>query len=640
MYVKSQDITNCLHGQSKLQVQTLMLTPRFLLGQIIHHRLFDYRGVIFDVNENFQGSDAWYEQMASSGPPKDKPWYRVLVHDLGYETYVAERNLELDKSGDPSARVGRLPGGPTVRALDFKNRIKNETLRYFTKENPDFGTSGFSVDAGLMTALAKTDISDYTYLAPSVIQPTARTPISLFDDLPSAPRLCAAVSDILNIKSPPNEPKRIPTPAAAGRRQPDEERSTVYAQVVRDNLTDVLADRGCTVELPMRAVRRPEFTVAGVRNNEVAELRGLPSIGGVLTPEDIREAAGASDTGISNYLGETPAVINQFEPETEDTVRANTQSNGDILNAGLLFLRIMYNTILENEDLVRSRRTLTLRETRDRLSINNFNLRNPDNAIERAARVRSLGPRADARGRLRPRVGGSYSFVPQLPNQIKSLFLASNPSGQTVVNDRTIFDNSNVLADPVHAIIIFLKYLNLSKIEVMTGFETTSVAVHSPVITSGASNQIGGTPNVRQKTETQLKSPTWELLTRENFQQFVGQRKEMVCRLTPYRNGIMKIKALAGIQLPVYDSYFIIRPDNPSEVRSPSLRIDTDGSSIRELVNLENVMRTIRTEYISTDPRRSIVGLSGPIDVGTTLSAPRPSIEEEPVRGQGEGRYS
>jgi len=78
-----------------------MLTPRFLLGQIIHHRLFDYRGVIFDVNEDFQGSDAWYEQMGGSGPPKDQPWYRVLVHDLGYETYVAERNLELDKSGDP-----------------------------------------------------------------------------------------------------------------------------------------------------------------------------------------------------------------------------------------------------------------------------------------------------------------------------------------------------------------------------------------------------------------------------------------------------------------------------------------------------------------------------------------------------------
>ena len=49
----------------------------------------------------FQGSDEWYEQVARSRPPKDKPWYRVLVHDGEHETYVAERNLEPDSSGDP-----------------------------------------------------------------------------------------------------------------------------------------------------------------------------------------------------------------------------------------------------------------------------------------------------------------------------------------------------------------------------------------------------------------------------------------------------------------------------------------------------------------------------------------------------------
>ncbi len=46
-------------------------------------------------------SDEWYETVARSRPPKDKPWYRVLVHNALHETYVAERNLEPDDSHEP-----------------------------------------------------------------------------------------------------------------------------------------------------------------------------------------------------------------------------------------------------------------------------------------------------------------------------------------------------------------------------------------------------------------------------------------------------------------------------------------------------------------------------------------------------------
>lgn len=74
---------------------------KFAIGQVIKHRLFGYRGVVFDVDPHFQGTEEWYEQMAKSRPPKDKPWYRVLVHGNAYETYVAERNLDPDDSGEP-----------------------------------------------------------------------------------------------------------------------------------------------------------------------------------------------------------------------------------------------------------------------------------------------------------------------------------------------------------------------------------------------------------------------------------------------------------------------------------------------------------------------------------------------------------
>lgn len=77
-----------------------MAQAKFAIGQIIRHRLFGYRGVIFDVDPVFSGSEEWYEQMARSRPPKDRPWYHVLVHDAVHTTYVAERNLELDETGE------------------------------------------------------------------------------------------------------------------------------------------------------------------------------------------------------------------------------------------------------------------------------------------------------------------------------------------------------------------------------------------------------------------------------------------------------------------------------------------------------------------------------------------------------------
>ena len=78
-----------------------MTEPLYFIGQCIHHNKFDYRGVIVDVDGQFSGSDEWYEQVARSRPPKDKPWYHVLVDGSGQMTYVAERHLEKDTSTAP-----------------------------------------------------------------------------------------------------------------------------------------------------------------------------------------------------------------------------------------------------------------------------------------------------------------------------------------------------------------------------------------------------------------------------------------------------------------------------------------------------------------------------------------------------------
>jgi len=87
------------------------LQAKFHLGQVIRYRLFDYRGVVVDVDAMFQGNDDWYDQVAKSRPPKDKPWYRVLVHEVDHETYVADRR------SDPKPHDQRLFHGPRRHRL-------------------------------------------------------------------------------------------------------------------------------------------------------------------------------------------------------------------------------------------------------------------------------------------------------------------------------------------------------------------------------------------------------------------------------------------------------------------------------------------------------------------------------------------
>jgi len=74
---------------------------KFRIGQIIHHKLFDYVGVVFDIDPYFQSSKEWYEEVARSRPPKNEPWYHVLVHAAEHSTYVAEQNLELKEHPKP-----------------------------------------------------------------------------------------------------------------------------------------------------------------------------------------------------------------------------------------------------------------------------------------------------------------------------------------------------------------------------------------------------------------------------------------------------------------------------------------------------------------------------------------------------------
>jgi heat shock protein HspQ len=77
---------------------------KFTIGQVVRHRLFPFRGVIFDIDPEFNNSDEWYESIpAEVRPRKDQPFYHLLAEnaDTEYVAYVSEQNLLEDESGDP-----------------------------------------------------------------------------------------------------------------------------------------------------------------------------------------------------------------------------------------------------------------------------------------------------------------------------------------------------------------------------------------------------------------------------------------------------------------------------------------------------------------------------------------------------------
>ena len=73
---------------------------RFSIGEIVHHRRYKYRGVVFGVDSCFRSSEEWYLRNRLQ-PNKEQPWYHVLVDGAKHTTYVAEDNLKQSLSKSP-----------------------------------------------------------------------------------------------------------------------------------------------------------------------------------------------------------------------------------------------------------------------------------------------------------------------------------------------------------------------------------------------------------------------------------------------------------------------------------------------------------------------------------------------------------
>lgn len=89
---------------NELARQVRMRTAKFKIGQVVKHRIYPFRGVIFDVDPTFSNTEEWWDAIPEDvRPVRDQPFYHLLAEneETEYVAYVSEQNLEADMTGEP-----------------------------------------------------------------------------------------------------------------------------------------------------------------------------------------------------------------------------------------------------------------------------------------------------------------------------------------------------------------------------------------------------------------------------------------------------------------------------------------------------------------------------------------------------------
>src|SRR5262245_1369692 len=79
-------------------------TAKFKIGQVVRHRLFSFRGIVFDIDPEFANTEEWYQSIpVERRPSKDQPFYHLYAEnaETEYVAYVSEQNLLPDSSEEP-----------------------------------------------------------------------------------------------------------------------------------------------------------------------------------------------------------------------------------------------------------------------------------------------------------------------------------------------------------------------------------------------------------------------------------------------------------------------------------------------------------------------------------------------------------
>jgi heat shock protein HspQ len=99
---------------------------KFGIGQVVRHRIYPFRGVIYDVDPIFANTEEWWQQIpAEVRPSKDQPFYHLFAEnaETQYVAYVSEQNLLPDESGEP-VRANPQIDEMFVRCADGSYRMR------------------------------------------------------------------------------------------------------------------------------------------------------------------------------------------------------------------------------------------------------------------------------------------------------------------------------------------------------------------------------------------------------------------------------------------------------------------------------------------------------------------------------------
>jgi heat shock protein HspQ len=104
-YIHSMERGNLFSAQNGRQiVAPPVREARFSIGEVVRHKLFDFRGVIYDIDPVFANTEDWYQSIPENvRPNKDQPFYHLLAEngENSYVAYVSQQNLITDAEAGP-----------------------------------------------------------------------------------------------------------------------------------------------------------------------------------------------------------------------------------------------------------------------------------------------------------------------------------------------------------------------------------------------------------------------------------------------------------------------------------------------------------------------------------------------------------
>ena len=110
-------------SRKMFESQIKMRSAKFKLGEVVRHRVFSFRGVVFDIDPVFNNTEEWWLSIPENvRPSKDQPFYHLFAENAEseYVAYVSEQNLLPDNSGEPV----RHPQVAEVFVKDDKGRYR------------------------------------------------------------------------------------------------------------------------------------------------------------------------------------------------------------------------------------------------------------------------------------------------------------------------------------------------------------------------------------------------------------------------------------------------------------------------------------------------------------------------------------